>query len=153
MKYVLVFDAAHAGPRGTGFIVVCIIFVVVGLFFVAVSRKAPTPQKRTYRGVFGLAFLLLGAVTSWAMYRDYNAVSDYTQARVVDGLVSSFKPMPTEGHAMESFCVQSKCFYYSDYVVTPGFNNTSSHGGPIKLGIHVRVTYVGNTILKLEIAR
>jgi hypothetical protein len=52
---------------------------------------------------------------------------------------------------MESFCVSGVCFRYSDYVVTAGFNQTSSHGGPIRDGLPVRVTYIGNTIVKLEV--
>jgi hypothetical protein len=40
---------------------------------------------------------------------------------------------------------------YSDYVVTAGFNNTASHGGPIRQDLPVRISYVGNSIVKLEI--
>jgi hypothetical protein len=61
--------------------------------------------------------------------------------------------MPYTGHAMESFCVQEQCFSYSDYVVTTGFHNTASHGGPIREGLNVRIEYIGNIILKLEVAR
>ena len=53
---------------------------------------------------------------------------------------------------MERFCVSGTCFEYSDYVVTGGFNNTSSHGGPIRAGLPVRVSHVGDRIVKLEIA-
>jgi hypothetical protein len=65
--------------------------------------------------------------------------------------VTGFMPMPVTGHAMEHFCVSGACFSYSDYVVTAGFNRTSSRGGPIREGLPVRVTYLGNTILKLEV--
>ncbi len=61
--------------------------------------------------------------------------------------------MPYAGHTKERFCVEDKCFTYSDFVPTIGFNNTSSHGGPIKAGMPVRVTFVGNTIIKLEVGR
>jgi len=54
---------------------------------------------------------------------------------------------------MERFCVSGVCFAYSDFVITSGFNNTSSHGGPIREGLPVRVTYVGDMIVKLEVAR
>jgi hypothetical protein len=70
---------------------------------------------------------------------------------LVEGTVRDFIPMPYAGHAMERFCIQSKCFEYSDYDVTSGFNNTSSHDGPIREGLPVRVTFVGGTIVKLEI--
>jgi hypothetical protein len=43
-------------------------------------------------------------------------------------------------------------FSYSDYVIVPCFNNTASHGGPIRDGLRVRIAYSGNCILKLEVA-
>ena len=58
-----------------------------------------------------------------------------------------------QGPEWERFCVEDKCFQYSDSDTGAGFNNTSSHGGPIKSGLHVRVTFVANTIVKLEVAQ
>ncbi|MBX9769509.1 MAG: hypothetical protein K2X47_19690 [Bdellovibrionales bacterium] len=54
---------------------------------------------------------------------------------------------------MESFMVSGVRFQYSDYVVTDGFNQTASHGGPISKGAYVRICYdpKGNHILRLEI--
>ncbi|WP_321797617.1 hypothetical protein [Burkholderia sp. BCC1988] len=66
--------------------------------------------------------------------------------------MTAFEPMPYGGHAMERFCVGQVCFSYSDYVVTGGFNNTASHGGPIRAGLPVRVSYVDGLIVKLEVA-
>jgi hypothetical protein len=54
---------------------------------------------------------------------------------------------------MERFTVNGVEFSQSDYVVTCGFNDTASHGGPIREGLQVRIHYVDNAILKLEIAR
>jgi len=103
---------------------------------------------------FALLWTTVSFVSTWREYsRLENAIAT-GHARVVAGVVTEFSPMPVTGHAMERFCVSgsSACFEYSDYVVTSGFNNTSSHGGPIRAGLRVRVTYVGNSILKLEIA-
>lgn len=51
------------------------------------------------------------------------------------------------------FCVfwTIAAFVSTHRVVTSAFNNTSSHGGPIREGLPVRVTYSRNAILKLEI--
>ncbi|WP_321478181.1 hypothetical protein [uncultured Paludibaculum sp.] len=72
---------------------------------------------------------------------------------VVDGVVTEFHPMPYNGHDSECFSVRSERFCYSDYIASPGFHNAASHGGPIRPGLSVRVTYLGPTILRLEIAK
>ena len=66
------------------------------------------------------------------------------QYSLVEGTVADFHPMPYEGHNEECFTVEDQRFCYSDYVVTPGFHNTASHGGPIPAGIHVRIAYLGH---------
>jgi hypothetical protein len=60
--------------------------------------------------------------------------------------------MPYSGHPNETLSVNGVEFSYSDYVIVPCFNNTTSHGGPIRDGLRVRIAYSGNCILKLEIA-
>jgi hypothetical protein len=61
--------------------------------------------------------------------------------------------MPVTGHAMESFEVAGHCYSYSDYVVVAGFNNTQSHGGPIRNGLRVRIADIDGQIARLEVAR
>jgi len=61
--------------------------------------------------------------------------------------------MPYTGHQDETFTVNGVRFSYSDFGVTCGFNNSASHGGPIREGLQVRIHYVGNAILRLEVAR
>jgi hypothetical protein len=60
--------------------------------------------------------------------------------------------MPYAGHAQKRFSVCGVPFSYSDYIETGGVNRSSSHGGPIRAGLWVRVSYVGNTIARLEVA-
>ena len=72
---------------------------------------------------------------------------------VIEGIVENFDPMPWSGHKMESFTVHGVKFEYSDYRNTPGFNNATSKGGPIREGLPVKISYTGNTILKLEISK
>ena len=72
---------------------------------------------------------------------------------VVEGPVANFVPMPEAGHVMETFTVQGQSFSYSDYVVVAGFHNAASHGGPIRGGLYVRVSHVGDVILKIEVAQ
>jgi hypothetical protein len=75
------------------------------------------------------------------------------KAEVIEGAVSNFKPGTNErGSAYESFCVKGACFTYSDYEESAGFNTMAINGGPIREGLPVRLTFVANTIVKLEVA-
>lgn len=49
--------------------------------------------------------------------------------------------------------METQRFCYSDYVITPGFHTSASHGGPIRAGIHVRIAHSGPTILRLEVRK
>ena len=76
------------------------------------------------------------------------------QYSLVEGIVTDFHPMPFEGHDDECFTVEAQRFCYSDYdEATSGFHNAASHGGPIRSGIHVRIAYLGPTILRLQIRK
>lgn len=71
------------------------------------------------------------------------------QCRIVEGPVEHF----VTGEKGESFSVAGVDFKYSDYVITDGFNNTSSHDGPINSSSYVRICYDPKdyAILRLEI--
>jgi len=105
---------------------------------------------------FGMAFFgICGTVAFVGNYRDFEQCKRaYERGNyvVVQGLVHDFQPMPYEGHANECFAVSDQRFCYSDYAVYPGFNNATSHGGPIREGLPVRISYIGNDILKIEVA-
>jgi hypothetical protein len=81
-----------------------------------------------------------------------SALRDGTYS-LVEGTVTEFHPMPYNGHDQECFSVRQQRFCYSDYVVTTGFNNTASHGGPIRPGLSVRVAYLRSMILRIEIPK
>jgi hypothetical protein len=135
-----------------------LIFFVLGIW--AVRRPGSLPKTQPARTrtvgwifiVFSSIWIILVAVTTGSAY--LRAIQAYREGRyqTVEGIVDEFVPMPYTGHAMESFRVNGKTFRYSDYVETPGFHKTRSHGGPIHEGLPVRIGYVGNTILKLEVA-
>ena len=103
-------------------------------------------------------FLLLAAYAYSApgvqdMYARARAAYVQGQYSTVEGTVTNFHPMPYSGHQNETFSVDGMQFSYSDYVLIPCFNNTSSHGGPIHEGLRVRIAYSGNCILKLEVSQ
>jgi hypothetical protein len=161
MHYQVVFDIASAGYKSWPFSTFGIVFILIGAVLVAARKHLPSPwsTRPAARNLFTFGFLAFAVLWTLATfvgtYRQYSIASDAERtgrALVAEGRVAEFKPMPFTGHSMESFCVAATCFRYSDYVITAGFNNTSSHGGPIREGLPVRLTYVGNTILKLEVA-
>ena len=91
-------------------------------------------------------------MATYGEYRHLVAALQNGEAQVVEGIVTDFKPIPPQGHADERFTVAGHTFSYSDYVTTSAFHTTRSYGGPIRAGLRVRVTYVGNSIVRLEIA-
>jgi len=123
--------------------------------FLGVAAVVRVLMQKT-RGVLILGFVLVWSVFVFTgMFRQRNGLEAAEKAHrfeVVEGVVTRFRPAPYSGHEDESFCVESKCFSYSDYVVTQAFNKTSSHGGPIRDGLRVRISYVGNAIIKVELA-
>ena len=89
----------------------------------------------------GQIFVALGAAIA--------ALRDGTAA-VVEGPVTS---LVDSGHAGENLTVAAHRFAYSDDEVSAGFRHSASHGGPIRVGLYVRVTYVGKLILRLEVGQ
>jgi hypothetical protein len=161
MEYRVVFDVSTAGYKAWNFALVGLVFSLVGISVVAFRHKLggwwlthPTASKLF--AFFFLGFAVLWSSVSFVVtYRDYRTLltAERTNAlHVVEGVVSTFNPMPATGHSMERFCVAADCFTYSDFVISAGFNNTTSHGGPIRKGLAVRVSHLGNTIAKLEVA-
>jgi hypothetical protein len=90
-----------------------------------------------------------GMSDMYARAKDTYVKGDYS---IAEGTVANFQPMPYSGHQNETFSVNGVEFSYSDSIVDPCFNNTASHGGPIRDGLRVRIAYSGDCILKLEVA-
>lgn len=167
MEYRVVFDIAEAGYKSWSFAAYGLIFVAVGAGLALAGDRWPGllgnnwwanhPRMRKGFLKFFLVFAILWTVLSFSgtffEYWSLKSAWDSGEANVAEGMVTNFIPMPATDHGMEKFCVNNACFEYSDYVITAGFNNTASHGGPIKEGLPVRVMYVGSTIVKLELAK
>ena len=77
------------------------------------------------------------------------------KATVVTGAVVDYQPQRDQmrGTPPEHFCVEYKCFDLRSMDVRTGFNETRLDGSPIREGLLVRLAYVGDTIVKLEIAQ
>jgi hypothetical protein len=107
---------------------------------------------------FALLWVLAAATSIFGRYAAARRAATSPDTPFVEGLVQDFHPAPREGHENESFAINGIRFFYSDYVITGGFRQTASHGGPIREGLHVRIhylpdfsPYVGNLIVKLDV--
>ncbi|HXM99607.1 MAG TPA: hypothetical protein VN982_14135 [Candidatus Dormibacteraeota bacterium] len=72
----------------------------------------------------------------------------------VQGVVENLHPMPDDGSSKESFTISGHIFLYSDYDelgTTNCFDQTQPHGGPIHNGMLLRVKFIDDCILRLEV--
>lgn len=154
MPYVTVFDIAQTHFQWW-FTAFGLIFVLIGIVFIFVGKKWPSLRRAKITGYFMLVFASLWTVIAFnSTFGDYRKSIDAYRAgnyAVVEGNVKNFHPMPYEGHQDECFSVQDERFCYSDYAVQAGFNQSASHGGPIREGLPVRVIYYNGQILRLEV--
>ncbi len=159
-EYTTVFDLAEVGYRQWPFAAFGLLFVAVGVLLVRYRRQLPARGPGWFRSAFSFVFLgfsilwtTIAFASSYGQFRLLESALREGHVAVVEGPVENFIPMPYTGHVMESFTVGGVQFAYSDYVVTAGFNNTRSHGGPIQPGRYVRVSYVRGDIVRLEVRR
>lgn len=165
-RFVKVFDVLDSGFKDWTFSAFGLIFIAIGIvifFSPNVIRAAGIPylnvqgrlQKFFRYGILGFAILWTAAsfFGTYSAYLRHKAVAAENRCSIVEGPVQHFVPMPYGGHASETFSVNGVPFRYSDFMVTDGFNNTSSHGGPINGDSYVRICYdpSDGVILRLEI--
>lgn len=83
------------------------------------------------------------------------AFAHHTRPRlaVVEGIVTDFQPTPYWERGAECFKVADQRFCYFDHTIGSAFHHTVSHGGPVRPEQPVRVTYLGDSIYRLEIAK
>lgn len=158
--YQTVFDVSNSSFQGVQLIFMSFSFACIGFYMYRNRLNTKGwwgrhPKAYTIFLVvfvtFSLTILILGGGSSCYNYWSLQQRLKSGNYSVVEGVVEKFVPMPKQGHAMESFCVKNTCFRYSDFIVTGGFNNTSSHGGPIHEDLIVKISYIGDVIIKLEI--
>lgn len=157
--YYLVFDAGQKPPT-LWFPAAGLVFVLLGLLLWHFRHSRFIWGGPFFAGVyliFAIGWTVIAGIGIISQYLEVQTTLKNGQAAVVEGYVQNFHPMPSSGHDTERFTVNGVQFAYSDYSMTSGFNNTSSHGGPIREGIYVRIHYTGPpsaaTILRLEIKR
>ncbi|MBD1575662.1 hypothetical protein HC723_04240 [Vibrio sp. S11_S32] len=158
MDYEVVFMMARGGLGSLTFAIPGLVFIAIGFFLIKNRDRLAKYRSRLFVTIFSWFFFVFAVL--WTLLAglgigliQYQLRSDYAEGNyeIVEGIVENFEPMPYEGHQSESFTVNGIKFKYSDFRVTSGFNNTKSHGGPIRENLPVRISYIGNTIIKLEV--
>lgn len=71
-------------------------------------------------------------------------------ADVVEGTVTV--DFEAGGGRTECVAVAERRFCYSDSPSDPGFNRTRAFGGPMRDGLQVRISSIGQTIVRLEVS-
>ena len=162
MTFKVVFDAAQVPADYGRIITVGLPLFFVGLLLVAqpalMQHLLPQGLQGRVRTVLAWLFLLVSAVVTtiatmntFINHEGVVASLQNGNYKSVEGIVSDFKPMPPDGHGLESFVVSGQHFSYSDYISTAGFHKSTLNGGPIRPGMSVRILYNGNSILRLEV--
>lgn len=156
--YRLVYDLQQSGYQHWWLMAVGLVFIFAGLVTVVIQIRSSRAKLNLWPLVTPVCASLFGFLWIGVCYLNYSLYAELRDAvrdgksKVVEGRVTQFVPMPYEGHAQESFVVGEKSFSYSDYNLTKGFNQTKSHGGPMHEGLQVRIAYVGDSIVRLEVA-
>lgn len=112
-------------------------------------------SSRSWR-VVGIALMIMGLFWCLKQVLDHYRLTQALarqQTQVVEGHVSNYEFRMHDGHGFESFFVNGAGFHYSDFVPSGGYHQPASQGGVIREGLLVRLHYLGNTILRVEIAR
>lgn len=151
--FVIIFDISQKRPDGN-IPIAPVLFILISI----VCALWELLTKRRFKYLMGAGGLgLVGFIVGYGFYKDstYGLVEAESALKngrfsIVEGRVKDFVPMPFSGHAYEQFSVNGVHFSYSDFEIHPCFNNTSSHGGPIREEKWVRLSYEGNCILRIE---
>lgn len=150
MNYSIVYDVARTPFRWFTVIpiIAVILFGFILVLFPKLITKLSNQKSAAAVKIFGVVAIILGLFLFIGEFGEirkqwrYRYLAVTGNCRIVEGIVNNFIPMPIGGHSLEQFTVNNIRFGYSDFIITGGFNNTSSYGGPIKEGLQVRICYI-----------
>jgi hypothetical protein len=162
MTYRTVFDLARPGVPFEPFLLIPLVLTAVGALLIfmpgLMNTLMPGGLKGSARVIFSWFYFLFAATLSivflttyYSSYFGMRQTLRTGQAAVVEGCLETFHPMPQGGHDEERIKVGGRVLTYSDYILTSGFNQSESHGGPIHADSRVRIHAVGDTIARLEV--
>ena len=145
MEFETLYDIQQAGCR-YGFVPI----VLLGVLVIALA----TGRRSTHPLAMALFFAILTAIAYLATWHEYFSLlrgMQAGQAATMTGAVHDFQAAANE-KAPESFAVDGQTFTYRNFATKQGFHTLRMDGNPLVDGATVRVTYVGDHILRLEVA-
>jgi hypothetical protein len=147
------YKVVYIVTNDTSYLPIVLWLLVIGLAAFCNFKSKATVITKIIMSVF-ICFMLVAGLLGLTLQlaKKQSNISWLNSANVTEGYVENFDPAPATGHKYESFTINGKKFRYSDYDISRGgFNQTQSHGGPMYEGRWVRISYVGDTILKIEV--
>jgi hypothetical protein len=147
--FVVLFNIIDRGYQAWVFPILACIFLALGCSLPVLIKKGFLLRINVIAVcllAFGLVIALLDSYFTSRNYLAYRDALNSGRTSFVEGTVTDLETLDKQ----ESFSVYGVRFSYSDYGITEGFNNMSSHGGPIRQGLYVRIWYIDDVILKLE---
>ena len=151
MEYQIIFEISKISMGLLGFILIGTIFIIIGISIIKFQQKNIHKFFGYLFLTFSLLFTILSAssiYTNHSFLRESYITKNY---KTIEGIVENFAH--THNGKVESFSVKGINFKYSNGTITSGFNHTNSFGGPIRKGLKVRISYINNIIIKLEIQK
>jgi hypothetical protein len=156
VNYTLIFEASQAGYRPGPGIAIALLLLGVAYWMFGHRDELAERNPRFFLIFFFGFVIFLALVVLVSTIRDYTVLPSALRegrCEVIEGVVTDFDPLPRNGKGRESFVVNGKRFEYSDSEPIAGFHQTSVQGGPIYIGLKVRIHCLGGQIARLEIAR
>ncbi|MBI2417861.1 MAG: hypothetical protein HYV28_08150 [Ignavibacteriales bacterium] len=99
-------------------------------------------------GIIAVFFLLVQVLVITEHYALVSCL-ERNKCQFVEGFVTEFTPFFESKNKKESFQVNGKQFAYDES--SRGFNTAAVFGGPLHEGVFVRLYFLENDILKIEI--
>lgn len=153
-EYITIFEISHKGFKWW-FALVGLLPAVPGAIIWRFSKNHQDSWRLKWFKFslpgFALLWLSMATIPMWLEYTKLQEAYRRGAFSVVQGPVEDFHPMPPQRNSEECFSVENQRFCYSDNIISAAFNIDSVHGGPIRAGLPVRIAYVGNDILKLDV--
>jgi len=155
-SYHTVFEISRTGSGMLEFFLVPLLFLGVGVGLVRGWIQVEAKQRAKMFGYFFIFFsMVMETLVIWNSTRvnaDLEGALKNGHYQIIEGPVENLEPMNDWGNKHESFSVRGIRFRYSDFIVNQCFNHSSTDGGPIRAGVLVRVSYLDDCILRLEVA-